>query len=284
MEVDRHVASDIDPRAMRLRVYDHMLRTRGHKYRIFLRYLRVFKYAAFAPTRGEFLESYYTLMRFLDDIVDGDAKVPDGYIDGLEYINAKIRFSANPQDPKDEVDYLMVHCLETGRRFGEDFSAETEDILYCLQFDAKRRDKHIIFPKDELHHHFFLLDIRGTIRATLKVFNDDPDKYEFLEPLGIACRNEYNIEDIEDDLRTGYVNISKEDCEHFSISPEELRAGVVTPSIDRWLKHHAQAGLALLDEHHRRLPEGNFSWFEKLVFRLVYENPARKLFEDTLQR
>ena len=50
---------------MRNRVFEHMLKTRGWKYRSFLLYLRLFKYAAFAPVRGEFLESYYVLMRFL---------------------------------------------------------------------------------------------------------------------------------------------------------------------------------------------------------------------------
>ncbi len=57
---------------MRSKVFQHMLRTRGWKYRAFLRYLRLFKYVALAPTRGKFLESYYTLMRYLDDVVDGD--------------------------------------------------------------------------------------------------------------------------------------------------------------------------------------------------------------------
>ena len=48
-----------------------MLNTRGWKYRVFLRYLKLFKYLAFAPKRGEFLESYYTLMRYIDDVLDG---------------------------------------------------------------------------------------------------------------------------------------------------------------------------------------------------------------------
>ncbi|MCJ7757934.1 MAG: hypothetical protein MUP24_07270, partial [Gillisia sp.] len=81
---------------MRNRVFEHMLKTRGWKYRAFLRYLRLFKYAAFAPVRGEFLESYYVLMRFLDDIVDGDAPLPEGYLDESDYISHKIRFSKNP--------------------------------------------------------------------------------------------------------------------------------------------------------------------------------------------
>ena len=55
-------------RMMRSRIFRHMLETRGWKYRSFLRYLRVFKYAAFSWNRGEFLECYYTLMRYLDDI------------------------------------------------------------------------------------------------------------------------------------------------------------------------------------------------------------------------
>ena len=75
---------------MRNRVFKHMLKTRGWKYRAFLRYLRFFKYAAFAPTRGEFLESYYVLMRFLDDIVDGDAPLPEGYLNESDYILGKL--------------------------------------------------------------------------------------------------------------------------------------------------------------------------------------------------
>ena len=139
---------------MRTRVFQHMLNTRGWKYRAFLRYLRFFKYAAFAPVRGEFLESYYVLMRFLDDIVDGDAPLPEGYPNETEYISEKIKFSKNLINPKDEVDYLMLFCFELADRFGEDFKAETEDILNSLLFDANRRGKMIIFPKKELMNHF----------------------------------------------------------------------------------------------------------------------------------
>lgn len=39
---------------MRSKVFQHMLATKGWKYWAFLRYLRLFKYAAFAPTRGAF--------------------------------------------------------------------------------------------------------------------------------------------------------------------------------------------------------------------------------------
>jgi len=266
---------------MRNRVFKHMLDTRGWKYRAFLRYLRLFKYIAFAPTRGKFLESYYVLMRYLDDIVDGDVPLPDGYLNEYDYIVEKIKFSKHMINPEDEVDYLMLYCFEIAEKFGEDFQAETEDILNSLLFDAKRRGKMIIFPNKELMHHFHLLDIKGTIRATLKVFKDDPDKYLLLEPLGTACRYQYDIEDIKADLEAGYVNISKEDCKEFNILREDLN----NPSslkLKNWACHRAKQGLELIKEHHRNLDKGNFSSLEKWTFKLVYELPAKKVFKNII--
>ena len=266
---------------MRLKVFRHMLKTRGWKYRAFLRYLRVFKYAAFAPTRGKFLESYYALMRYLDDVVDGNAPLPEGYIDESDYIIEKIRFSTKPKYPKDEVDYLMLFCFEQAGRFGEDFQTETKDILNSLLFDAKRRGKLIIFPKDVLINHFHMLDIGGTIRATLKIFKEDPDKYKILEPLGMASRYQFDIEDFENDIAAGYVNISKEECDHWGITQEDL-FNVSSLNIKKWLRQRAEDGMALLTEHHKRLPEGRFSPIARATFPLVYEIPARKVFQKII--
>ncbi|KAA9039494.1 hypothetical protein FW778_11795 [Ginsengibacter hankyongi] len=266
---------------MRLIVYKHMLNTRGWKYKAFLRYLRFFKYISFAKRRGEFLESYYTLMRYLDDIVDGDAPLPKDYANGVDYIIDKIKFSKKPVDPIDEVDYLMLHCFNVANSFGEDFTSETEDILNSLLFDAHRKDKWIVFPEKELQSHFHLMDIRGTIKATLKIFKEDPDKYHFLEPLGTASRYQYDLEDFEDDIKAGYVNISAEDCSLFGISPDELY-DKDSEAVKEWLRYHAQKGLDLLEEHHCLLPQAKFSWLARATFPLVYELPAKKCFQKIL--
>ncbi len=268
-------------KGMRSRVFSHMLKTRGWKYRAFLRYLRLFKYAAMAPTRGEFLESYYVLMRYLDDIVDGDAPLPKGYKDETEYLIEKIRFLKNPNSPKDEVDYLMLFCFDLARKFGQDFQAETEDILSSLLFDAKRRGKMIVFPRRELMQHFHMLDIRGTIRATLKIFKEEPEKYQLLEPLGMACRYQYDLEDFEADIAAGYVNISKEECDQMEISKLDLR-NIHTPKIKKMFLRRAEEGMKLLEEHHRRLPAGKFSLLARATFPLVYEFPARKTFRKII--
>lgn len=276
----RSTKEEMRMKEIRSKVFEHMLKTRGLKYRSFLWYLRSFKYVAFAPTRGEFLESYYTLMRYLDDVVDGDAPLSNAYANEADYLIEKINFSKHPFDPKDEVDYLMLYCFKLAEKFGEDFQSETNDILGCLLFDAKRRSKYIVFPKAELMHHFYVLDIRGTIRATLKVFNDDPDKFKLLEPLGTACRHQYNLEDFEADLAAGYVNISKEDCDIFEIKLDDLHS--LSPKVKLWLRHHAEEGMNLLAEHHQIMPQGNFSRLERLVFKVVYEIPARQAFRKIL--
>jgi hypothetical protein len=266
---------------MRLKVFNQMLRTRGRKYRSFLRYLRFFKYIAFAPVRGRFLESYYTLMRYLDDVVDGDAALPQGYGTEAEYISEKIKFLDKPVLPKDDADHMMLYCFSLAKRFGEDFREETKDILDSLLFDAKRRGKNVIFSRDELSKHFHMLDIRGTIRATLRIFKDDPDKYLYLEPLGIACRHQYDLEDFDADVAAGYINIPLEECERFGINPGDFCCLSSRP-IRSWLKYHAGEGMNLLSEHHRKMPAGNFSILQRAIFRVVYEMPAKRIFRNIL--
>lgn len=267
---------------MRSDIYRHMLETRGWKYRSFLRALRFFKYISFSPTRGSFLEYYYVLMRYLDDVVDGDAPLPDGYQDPVVYLEEKIAFSERLKDPKDAADYLMLYCFEIARRFGQDFSLETNDILQSLLFDARRRGTWKVFPQNELQEHFHKMDIRGTIKATLKIFREDPAKYSLLEPLGIASRYQFDIEDIDTDLAAGYVNITQEEVETLGIPPEELK-DPASPGVQRWLVKHAQEGMELLDQHKRNLLKANFSLLTRSTLPVVYARPARKIFLNTLR-
>jgi hypothetical protein len=242
----------------------------------------LFKYAALAPIRGEFLESYYVLMRYLDDVVDGDAPLPSGYGSAADFILDKLSFVNRPGSPSDEVDCLILYCYDLGRRFNQDFSLETEDIMLSLLFDARRKGKSIVFPEEELEAHFHQMDIRGTIRATLKVFGEDPGKYTILEPLGVACRYQYDIEDIFTDLSAGYVNITREECDQLNISLDDLH-NPSSDGIKRWLKKHAMEGLELLSKHKKYIRQCQFSWVARTTFPLVYERPARAVFEKTIE-
>ncbi len=267
---------------MRNRVYAHQLSTRGWKYRSFLRWLRVFRYISFMPQRGEFLESYYTLMRYIDDIVDGDTILPEGYSNAADFVLDKIAFSRVLKNPKDEVDYLMLYCYQVANQFGESFQQETEDILNSLLFDANRFGRNIFFPEEELMHHFHLLDVRGTIKGMLKIYNEDPEKYHFLSPLGIATRIHYDLQDFRADVDAGYINISEEDCIRFEIKMADILEDD-SPAVRKWFIKQAEKGLELLEEHKRLLPQAKFRWFTRNTLPVIYGNPARKFFMQVLQ-
>lgn len=265
---------------LRSKVFTHMLKTRGWKYRAFLRYLRLFKYVSFSKNRGDFLVYYYTLMRYLDDIVDGDAPVPNAYDNSMQYLKKKIDFSMNPIAPEDEVDFIMLHCFNLAQKFNQDFNKETHDILQSLMFDAKRRGSYTIFPEIQLMKHFHQMDITGTIIATLKIFKEDPAKYELLEPLGLATRYQFDLEDFEADVKAGYLNFTEEECIKCGIEKDNYN--IKAAGIQEWFKYRAAKGLELLGEHRKNVPKGKFKTLTRMTFPLVYEIPARRLFKKVL--
>lgn len=275
--------SNKDIKTIKKDIFSHMLSTRGQKYKWFLRGLKAFKYVSMNPTRGDFLESYYTLMRYVDDIVDGDAQLPERFHSPVEFVEEKIDFAKDTRNPRDSTDYLILHCFDLARKFKQEFSSETQDILSSMLFDAKRHNKRIIFPEKDLSYHFDLLDIRGTIQATLKVFGEDPLKYPILEPLGLACRKYYNLRDYNEDIKAGLINISAEDCQRFCITPLNLE-NRVSKEVQNWFKDQSIQGLNLLKKHKETISYGNFGLLARATFPIIYENSARKYFENVLSR
>lgn len=276
-------AQPVDTTAWRNHIYQHMLRTRGSKYLWFLKYLKLFRLIAQTPERADFLESYYTLMRYLDDIVDNDAPLPEGYSDTEAYLMDKIRFAGNPSIPADESDAMMIHCFQLGSTFGESFEEETADILGSLLFDTRRMGQARFFSSDDLMAHYHQLDIRGTVKATTKLFNENAGDFLLLEPLGMASRFFYDIRDVHDDLSKNLVNISLEDANAFGISASNMNEPD-NPGIQRWCRAQALRGLQLLDLHRQQIPKGSFRLSTRLTFLFVYERPARGFFNKTLRR
>lgn len=266
---------------MQKEVFDHMLETRGEKYKWFLRGLKTFKYLSMSLTKGSFLESYYTYMRYIDDVVDGDAPIPKGYENAVQYVEDKINFLKIKQNPIDSADYLFLKCIELGYKFGQDFTSESEDILNSMLFDANRYGQNIIFSKNELERHFHLLDIRGTIKATLKVFGEDPNKYNALEPLGVATRIFYNLRDYKEDINAGLINIPQEEVQRLGINPKDLE-NILSPGVNQWFIEESQKGMKLLQEHEKNLKKTPFKLLSKATLPIVYAKPAEKYFAQVL--
>ncbi len=275
------MSSNQDFKNMKSEIFEHMLATRGAKYKWFLRALRTYKYVSLNPTRGDLLESYYVLMRYVDDIVDNDAPLPERYGSSEEFVLDKIEFSKNFNNPVDASDFLMMHCFKLANKLGFDINEETHDILKSMLFDARRHGKRKIFSEAELRNHFYLLDIKGTIRGAMKVLGDDAERYKAIEPLGIASRIFYNLRDYDEDYEDGLINISLENIQRFGIKESDLENRLSEP-VQAWFKDQARQGLEQIEEYMRRTAKESFSPLVKLALPLLYKRPARNYFNGVL--
>lgn len=199
-----------------------MLVTKEDKYKKFFRAIEAFKILSLNPIKGDFLKNYYAYHHHIDDVIDKDAPLPNIYSSSIEFIEDRIDFAKTFKNPKLPIDHLLLYCYELANKIGLDYHEETIDILNSMHFDAKRQGQDILFTKEELTYHFHLLDIRGTVKGTLKLFGEDPKKYNILEPIGTASRLYYNIRDLAEDLLANLINIPAEDAYRLGISKKNL--------------------------------------------------------------
>ncbi|MCD4666658.1 class 1 isoprenoid biosynthesis enzyme [archaeon] len=264
--------------AIKKQIFSDLVSRDEDKYGKYIRNLRRLKLLPLFHKGGILLESQYAAMRRIDDIVDGDIEFSSSR---KEYVEQRINFVLNPENPKDDADYLMLHCFSLAHKLKLDISEETLDILKSMLFDAKRVDKMIIFPEEELRNHFYLLDIRGTIKGALKVFGENSDKFELLNPLGEASRIFYDLRDFKEDIEHGYINISQEDFSRYGMNLENL--SVDSPSVKRWFIDQSERGLSLLEEHRKIMEKNIFKQIgEVLILPEFYVRPAKNYFERIL--
>ena len=269
-------------------VFSEMIK-RGEKkdknYKPFIKGVRAFKHLPESREQGIFLENYYVALRCIDDIADGDLELPENYESTVQYVQDKIDFIESGRLPKDEIEKLIVLSFKIGDEFGADFHQETLDILNSILFDAKRQNEHTIFDEKTLHDHFYTLDIKGGVKASLKVFGEDPNLYEILEPLGEAERIYYNLRDFKEDTEAGLVNISSEDCVRLSITQEILTSGAYEnhDGIRAWFKEQAEEGLRLVDEYYNRKKGIKFKPVTKLALKFGFEAMAKRFLENVVR-
>jgi len=258
-------------------VFKQMLERNEPKYKWFIMGIRFFKLLSGSSPRGQFLENYYVAMRYIDDIADGDTPLPSGYNDAEDYISKKLEHLESGTSPADDCENLLALSFKLAKEFDVDFSQETDDILRSLQFDARRRGKYQVFSEQELKDHFFMLDIRGTVRGDLKIFNENPGHYEVLQPLGEADRIYYNLSDFKEDISAGFINIPAEDCARLGITADILKSGEYTDhqGLRTWLKEQAKKGLALIEEYHTRRKGVRFQPVTQMALKLAFEMGAK---------
>lgn len=272
-------------------MHQEVLATRGPKYRAFLAGMDVAtRVAQRTYTNGkervEFLKIYYALMRYIDDIIDGDRPLPEGYGSIVAFTEDLLTFVRQPVNAEEErvnvVQRLLLYCLRLGARFDQDFHVETEYILSSMLFDAKRRtDASPTFHSEEsLQRYFHDLDIRGTIRACLKVGDESTELEEDIVPLGRATRIQYNLRDLDEDVAAGLVNVSAEDAKRLGLTMDDLQQGTNSSGVRAWCTEQAALAWTQLEQHGKAAKPKR--WMTNAVLSWVYERPARNFIRQTL--
>lgn len=280
---------------LKQRVYGYMLATRRDKYEPWVRGIERYKHWALlaerygvplgvryfteASARVELIEAIYIAMRLVDDFVDKDAPLPDGWRSSVAYVEAFVEALETGRLRSDIPGSLLRYAFDIGEALRIDMRPSVRDILMSLHFDAKRQESPamLFFERETLEHHFHLLDIRGTVGGCLAVTREPLDSWQLIEPLGVATRIRYNVRDLDEDLRARLCNIPLEDIERFRI-----RNVLDTTSVEmcNWKRMEALRGLDLLDMYRERKHELSLHFFTNTVLRRAYEQPATRYLKE----
>ncbi len=163
----------------------------------------------------------YAVCRIVDDYIDGDfkdvqdrPKVP--YVEArIAFLNACIWDNCPEQKTPEDKLFGYMFSLISDETETKRLQLATSKIVESMLFDAKRIEAYkktgkLEFPlARNLLDHFVLMDVNGTgggLSALIHLWDDTAD---IVRTVGIACRIEYSLEDLPEDIRAGIVNISR---------------------------------------------------------------------------
>ena len=230
-----------DPRAIMNTYFRGLIRRNPSKYASYVHTIKwiiplILRLPWTVKNAHKILPLTYAVCRIIDDYIDGDFRdVWDS--DKIVYINNRLRFldasiswiQCSPESPEDTI-FRMMFSLTHGEDTTRRIQMATKRIVQSMLFDAERLEKYkqtwdLEFPKaQDLFEHFTLMDVLWTgdgLSALIRLWDGTA---ESVRSVGIACRIEYTLHDLPDDIRVWIINISKEDAQKYGITTAHLKA------------------------------------------------------------
>ncbi|MCD5380399.1 hypothetical protein LR004_00575 [Candidatus Gracilibacteria bacterium] len=158
-----------------------------------------------------------------DDIFDKDLLVD---ISDEERLELYKNFLEGNYEQVPYIELLAKEIRKISKILGKEQEIEEvlKKIVETVTFDFKRsigEEKYL--SKNELEENFYKLDIEGTIGGMAIILDFDyNDTIKKLEPLGIASRIAYNLQDLTDDIRKNLCTITKENITIFGITEDDI--------------------------------------------------------------
>lgn len=201
------------------------------KYAPFLLGLSLFKYfdESKEGLRFKFLESYYAVMRHLDDVADVDALIPTGFTSRVLYLEHIKDDFENPNNISGvEVAQLLKYCLQLGLGFGEDFTGEAKMLIEHMIEDAKRKDYFekndtpLLFPTKVEYQEYVRKEVESCMLVTIRLLGEEPETNVVIGKLAYAVMEYYSLRDLKENIANGFVDISIEEMKEHGGSENDF--------------------------------------------------------------
>ena len=203
-----------------LRCYIALLR------RNFKKYFTVASFTYFLGASGLYRSAKptYFFCRFVDDVTDGDRPLPKGFDSFQAFIDRLLYLLENKSNSKLKgIELMLTDALRKLDKTDATpllIRAELKSFLQSMQVDYTRRTQKQVLSQteiDELYDQSFA----SVLHLAMLGFGTQLERSD-IKKLGQVQGKIYALQDLEDDLRMGIINVPRELVKKAGLSNEEL--------------------------------------------------------------
>lgn len=204
----------------------------------------------------DYLVMSYSYLRWVDDVVD-DPKVP--ITEKKEFIGRQKDFVKScwnnyEVEPQCDNEYYIYYFIKYSLR--NDLAKLVEsvyDMVDTISWDVDRLSKDGVFSKERLENYIKIQS--KAIHSILYYFltGNNPREYKH-ENLGLSTANTkmFMLRDLKEDIDAGFINISREDVEKYSLNVQNL---IKDENLSLWIKDQIDLLLVTLNNEISKLKE-----------------------------
>jgi phytoene/squalene synthetase len=196
----------------------------------------------FDPQIGQLSRESYLLLRYIDDVLDGDLPIVGNPKQHIEDIKSQI----NGEKPSEN--RIAILAIDSIKKL-EKRALENENprelfikIIDAMIFDFDRRQERGVLTNEDLIKYYYdtfapilnlmFIGFGSSIRVTSENFAD----------LAYCQGHIYSIRDLEDDWKVGIINIPKEILNSAGLTPDNNYQEVVNSNVIRnWIKKEVKS-------------------------------------------
>jgi hypothetical protein len=208
---------------------------------------------------------------WIDNVIDGTeltvTEKKKFISDQIKFIDLLI-YGEKPIPLSKEQKYLLFfykYCLAINKK---DFIYDINNIVKALNWDVERLEMNGIFREKELEKYMITL-LKATFNLHTNLLLPEKDQYYNDAYIGEFFWHLANARDFREDLKAGYINISKEDFIKYNLNLNNI---FTNKNLNKWFHSKIPILMGLLKSEAKILSKMQFKikliWFAAYTFYL----------------